>query len=189
MVLVLVCVNKEDDCGRHCCVVFRSTVKQEKEQGCLVQPVRCWRCLERQGGLPTEKLVKLSEVESRVSTLLESVQTAFGLELTYPAVHTASEFEVEGWAGETGFSREEVVGTVEIELPYQVVRQYGAKVGALSDDGRFLPDGAPQDFIGPGTASELLTWYRRVQEENKWPVQLGESYEKAVLTVGQQEGQ
>lgn len=159
-VLVMVCVSKQGDCGRHCCALLRSPEKQEK---CFVQPVWCWRCVQRQGGIPDLKLVKLEEVSERFSTILESVQIEFGLELSYPAVYTASEFEAGGWASEAGLSREVVVGAVEVGIPTEVMRQRGmlshkVSVVAFGDDGRYHCYGAaPPEFLGPGLARDYLT--------------------------------
>ena len=177
-VVVMVCVSEHDDCGRHICLVVDGG--RTKQRYCSVQPVWCWRCVQRQGGIPDFHLVKVSEVESRFSTLLSWVQLEFGQQLTYPAGYTAEEFEAEG-AGDlfAGLSKDDVVGTVEVLTPMNVEEYEGVtlpplKVGALGDDGMFLPDGAPQDFIGPGSASDCLTWVGRAQEVGEWTTQLGE---------------
>jgi hypothetical protein len=177
VVLLMVCVSSHDDCGRHCCVVHPATTSQEK---CFVQPVCCWRCdRSSSGGLPPSGLVKPEEVESRFSTLLESVQLRYGPGLRYPAVYTASDFEAGGWAGETGLSQDDVVGRVEVGYPTAEMAEHAVPTtlrswGALSSGGVFLPDGAPSEFIGPGSARDYLTWVRRGQEVDEWRKELSE---------------
>jgi hypothetical protein len=178
VVMVMVCVSEPDDCGRHVCLVVRST----KQERCFVQPVGCWRCLERTRGITSPGVVKPEEVSSRFSTILSSIQTSFGSELSYPAGYTASEFAAvspDGWARLAGASREVVVGAVEVLTPMVVLQQRWVtlpplELGAMSDDGMFLPDGAPRDFVGPGSASDCLTWVRRAQEVGEWTTQLDE---------------
>jgi hypothetical protein len=177
-VLVMVCVSKRDDCGRHCCALLPATEKEEK---CFVQPVWCYRCLKRSGGGPTRELVKPEEVSSRFSTTLESVQIEFGLELTYPAVYSASEVEAEVASGLwEGVSPSDVVGTVEVGTPISVVRQRGmvsssVSVVAFGDDRRYHSYGAaPPEFLGPGTVRDYLKWVERAQELDKWKEQQGE---------------
>ena len=146
-----------------------------------MQPVCCWRCdrSSSRGGLLDEELVKPSEVESRFSTLLSWVQLRYGPGLTYPAVYTASDFEAGGWAGETGLSQDDVVGTVEVGYPPSEMNEHAVPTtlsswGAVSSGGLFLPDGAPSEFIGPGEARTYLTWVARGAELDKWREQLGE---------------
>ena len=102
------------------------------------------------------ELVKQSEVESRVSTLLSHVQTVFGLGVSYPAEYSEEEFLAGGWASEAGLSQEDVVGSVDVMTPMDVVEQYSDQValGALSDSGLVE---APEDFIGLGEARTYLT--------------------------------
>jgi len=170
-VLVMVCVSKRDDCGRHLCLVLSGG--RTKQRYCSVVPVWCWRCEQRSGGLPDLNLVKVSEVESRTSTLPASVQTLFGLELYYPASWTTEEFEAEGaglWLFD-GVSSEDVVGTVEVVTPMAVRQLTLGEVVALSDDGL---GPAPSEFVGPGSARDYLTWVARGAELDKWREQLGE---------------
>jgi len=173
--LVMVCVSEHDDCGRHMCVVIPSL--GVTWGSCYVHPVRCWRCWKRDGGnFPDEGLVRPEEVSSRFSTLLASVQTVFGLGVSYPAGYSEEEFLAGGWASEAGLSREDVVGSVDVSEPLAVMGPYGVKiagveVGALSDDG--LQE-APPDFIGLGEAYGCLTWVARAAELNEWTSSLGE---------------
>jgi hypothetical protein len=81
--------------------------------------------------------------------------------MSYPAEYTAGEFEAGGAGGLfDGLSSEEVVGTVEVLTPVDVVEQYSGRValGALSDGGLVE---APADFIGPGEAQGCLTSHER----------------------------
>ena len=181
-VLVMVCVSKHDDCGRHCCALLRS---REKEEKCFVQPVWCWRCVQRQGGMPDVNLVKPEEISSRFSTTLESVQIEFGLELTYPAVYTEETFAATNLLNSVGLSREEVVGTVEVGIPTSVMRQRGmlspsVSVVAFGDDGRYHSYGAaPPEFLGPGLARDYLTWVDRWRDRRGQEVDEGSDSEES----------
>jgi hypothetical protein len=157
VVVVMVCVSSRIDCGRHCCALLPATEKEEK---CFLHPVWCWRCVQRSGGLPDVELVKPEEVSSKFSTTLESVQTVFGLGVTYPAEYSEEEFLAGGWASEAGLSQEDVVGSVDVMTPMDVVEQYSDQValGALSDSGLVE---APEDFIGLGEARTYLTSHER----------------------------
>jgi hypothetical protein len=99
--------------------------------------------------------------------------------LTYPAVYTASDFEAGGWAGETGLSQDDVVGTVEVGYPPSEMNEHAVPTtlsswGALSSGGLFLPDGAPPEFIGPGSTRDYLTWVARGHEVDRWRKELSE---------------